>query len=142
MPTALAVIDNVAGVDPDRGVTVTQLSCTFTVKGIARLPVAESAMFCAAGVDPVDQSPESPSGHVLRGKTVVVTGSLQHFSRQQAQDAVKAVGGKAASSVSKKTDYVVVGSDAGSKAEEARRLGVRTLSESEFQALLDGHLPG
>jgi DNA ligase (NAD+) len=89
----------------------------------------------------VDQTPEPPADHPLRGKTVVVTGTLANFSRQQAQDAIKVKGGKAAGSVSKKTDYVVVGESAGSKADDARRLGVRILTEAEFQQLLDGAAP-
>ena len=68
----------------------------------------------------------------LAGKTVVVTGTLEGFSRQEAEDAVTAAGGRAASSVSKKTDFVVVGADAGSKADKARELGVETVDEGEF----------
>ncbi len=94
-----------------------------------------------AGVDPQDTTPEPPADHPFRGKTVVITGALEGFSRQQAQDAVKAKGGKAAGSVSKKTDYVVAGAEAGSKADDARRLGVRIITEAEFVRLLGGELP-
>mgnify|MGYP005812650071 CR=1 FL=1 len=69
--------------------------------------------------------------------TVVVTGSLQRFSRDQAKEAILAHGGKAAGSVSKSTDYVVVGENAGSKETKARELGLTILDEDQFVALLD-----
>ncbi len=94
-----------------------------------------------AGVNPVDTTPAPPVDHPLHGKTVVVTGRLARYSRQEAQDLVKARGGKAAGSVSKKTDFVLAGEDAGSKLEDARRLGVRTITEAEFGELLEGRLP-
>ena len=71
------------------------------------------------------------------GKIFVFTGSLQHYSRPQAEEMVRQRGGKASSSVSAKTDYVVAGEDAGSKLEKARKLGVRILSEEEFSKLLE-----
>ncbi len=75
---------------------------------------------------------------VLSGLTVVVTGSLENFSRDGAKDAIIERGGKAAGSVSKKTDYVVVGPGAGSKEAKARDLGLPILDEAGFVALLDG----
>ena len=77
-------------------------------------------------------------GLPLAGKTVVVTGTLSGFSRQGATDAVKAAGGRAASSVSKKTDFVVVGESPGSKANKARQLGVEVIDEAEFVRRLGG----
>ncbi|GIG25285.1 DNA ligase 1 [Cellulomonas denverensis] len=74
----------------------------------------------------------------LAGVTVVVTGSLAGFSRDGAKEAILARGGKAAGSVSKKTDYVVVGENAGSKETKARELGLRILDEDGFAALLAG----
>ncbi len=74
----------------------------------------------------------------LSGLTVVVTGSLAGFSRDQAKEAILSHGGKAAGSVSKKTDYVVVGENAGTKEAKARDLGLRILDEDGFVALLDG----
>jgi DNA ligase (NAD+) len=68
----------------------------------------------------------------LDGKTVVVTGTLEGFSREEAEDAIKAAGGRATSSVSKNTDFVVVGADPGSKADKAPKLGVETVDEAEF----------
>lgn len=72
----------------------------------------------------------------LTGKTVVVTGTLAGYSRKEIQDLIKDLGGKAAGSVSRQTDFVVAGQDAGSKLETARRLGVRVLTEEEFNRLI------
>lgn len=71
----------------------------------------------------------------LEGKTLVVTGSLARYTRDEIQDKIKLLGGKTASSVSKKTDYVVAGEDAGSKLTKAQELKVRVLTEDEFEAL-------
>ncbi len=72
----------------------------------------------------------------LIGKTVVFTGTLPNLGRDEAKDLARKQGAKVASSVSKKTDYVVVGEDAGSKASEAAALGVPQLSEADFLALI------
>jgi DNA ligase (NAD+) len=72
----------------------------------------------------------------LAGKTFVFTGGLDHFTRTDAQQAVEAAGARLASSVSKKTSYVVVGRDPGSKLEQARTLGVTILTEQEFASLV------
>ncbi|WP_052112531.1 NAD-dependent DNA ligase LigA [Knoellia aerolata] len=73
----------------------------------------------------------------LAGLTVVVTGSLDGFSRDEAKEAILARGGKASGSVSKKTDYVVVGPGAGSKEDKARELGLTILDEAGFATLLE-----
>ena len=73
----------------------------------------------------------------LAGKTLVVTGSLENFSRDGVTEAITERGGKAASSVSKKTDFVIVGDAPGSKAKKAEELGVRILNEQEFMLLLE-----
>lgn len=72
----------------------------------------------------------------LAGKSLVVTGTLERFSRSEIERLIKELGGKVAGSVSKKTDYLVVGEDAGSKLEKARSLGVKTLTEREFASLI------
>jgi DNA ligase (NAD+) len=71
----------------------------------------------------------------LEGKTLVLTGGLATLSRDQAKDLIIRLGGRVTGSVSKKTDYVIVGEEAGSKAEDARRLGVPTLDEAAFLKL-------
>jgi len=68
----------------------------------------------------------------LAGKTIVVTGTLENFSRKEVEDLIKQLGGTPASSVSKKTDFVVVGQDPGSKLTKARQLGIETIDEQEF----------
>ena len=92
----------------------------------------------AAGVDPVDDTPAPPADHPFAGKTVVVTGRLDSMSRPEAQSKIKSLGGKASSSVSRKTDYLVAGADAGSKHATAVRLGVTVLDEEQFLRVLNG----
>lgn len=90
----------------------------------------------AAGVEPQAATPAKVAGK-LEGKTIVVTGTLENFTRQQIQQAIQAAGGKASSSVSKKTDFVLAGKDPGSKLEKARSLGVEVIDEEEFLQMLD-----
>jgi len=73
---------------------------------------------------------------VLSGKTIVLTGTLQSMSRDEAKKKIRSVGAHPASSVSQKTDYVLLGENAGTKAGEAKRLGIPTLTEDAFIALL------
>jgi DNA ligase (NAD+) len=89
----------------------------------------------AAGVSMADERDES-TPRTLEGLTIVVTGSLVDFSRDGAKEAILARGGKASSSVSKKTDFVVVGDSPGSKADKAEQLGVPVLDEEGFKRLL------
>ena len=91
--------------------------------------------WAASGVRMADDADATPK--TLAGLTVVVTGSLDGFSRDEAREAIVSRGGKAAGSVSKKTDFVVVGENAGSKAEKAEQLGVATLDEDGFRKLLE-----
>jgi DNA ligase (NAD+) len=78
------------------------------------------------------EEPQTQTGDSLQGMTVVITGTLPTLSREQAASLVEASGGRVANSVSKKTTFVVVGADAGSKLEKARTLGVETIDETEF----------
>jgi DNA ligase (NAD+) len=91
-----------------------------------------------AGVNMESQQPEPASAApgALAGKTFVLTGTLATLTREEATAAIQARGGKVSGSVSRKTSYVVVGADAGTKLEKARALGVPTLSEDEFKALI------
>jgi DNA ligase (NAD+) len=89
-----------------------------------------------AGVRMADEVDESKP-RTLEGLTIVVTGSLENFSRDEAKEAIISRGGKASGSVSKKTDYVVAGESAGSKLDKAEQLGLHVLDEEGFVKLLE-----
>ena len=78
----------------------------------------------------------APAGGALAGKTFVLTGTLDGLTREQATEAIEQLGGKVTGSVSRKTSYVVVGADPGSKADKARELGVETLDEAALRRLI------
>ena len=80
---------------------------------------------------------EKLSRYEITGKTFVFTGTLERFTRSEAQRRVEDLGGRASSSLSSKTDYLVQGPGAGSKLEKARHLGVQILNEEEFLKLID-----
>lgn len=88
----------------------------------------------AHGVKPRPEEVQQDSP--ISGKTIVVTGTLEKLDRRQAETLIESLGGKAAGSVSKKTDYVLAGESAGSKLTKARELGVRVLNEQEFFELI------
>ena len=88
----------------------------------------------AVGIDPRAERPKEKGP--LAGKTFVFTGRLSDMTREEAKRLVESLGGKVASSVSRKVDYVVVGEDPGSKLDRARALGIPTLSEEEFKELV------
>jgi len=73
----------------------------------------------------------------LAGKTVVITGTLESFTRQQTEQAIRQAGGKSSSSVSKKTDFVLVGKEPGSKLDKAQQLGVKVIDEKQFLQMID-----
>jgi DNA ligase (NAD+) len=93
--------------------------------------------FRGAGLKLAGERKTAPAGpQPLAGKTFVITGTLAKMSRDDAQRAIETLGGKVTGSVSKKTSYLVVGADAGSKLEKARALGVETLDEAAFLTLI------
>jgi DNA ligase (NAD+) len=120
---------------PDVGPVVAASVRSFADEPHNRALIAKLA---AAGVNMTTRQPEPAviSAGPLSGKTLVLTGTLQTMTREEAAAAVERLGGKVASSVSRKTSYLVVGADAGSKLEKARELGVATLSEEEFKKLI------
>ena len=125
--------ETLTGMDDVGEIVAESIRAFFADPASARLVDA----LLAAGVQP--QSPEKiASGGAFEGLTVVVTGTLEHFSRAEAEEAIRRNGGKAAGSVSKKTSLVVYGEAAGSKLEKARALGVETIDEEEFQRRLNG----
>ena len=90
----------------------------------------------AAGVRP--EQPKTERSDRLAGKTIVVTGTLENFSRQQAEQAIRQAGAKPSGSVSKKTDFVLAGQNPGSKLEKARQLGIGVIDEKQFLELIEG----
>lgn len=98
------------------------------------------AKFAAAGVrveDEVVEETSDPGAKPWEGLVFVVTGTLPTLSRDEAKEYIEVRGGKVTGSVSSKTDYLVVGENAGSKLDKARQLGVKTLEEAELRALAD-----
>lgn len=98
--------------------------------------VEEIKQLIEEGVNPKVLEVQLFTDHVFHGKNIVLTGSLEHFTRSTAASLIKERGGKVTDSVSKKTDFVVAGADPGSKLDKAKNLGVKILTESDFMALL------
>ena len=92
------------------------------------------------GVNPASEATVQRDGR-LTGRTFVVTGTLATMGRSEAEALVERLGGRAAGSVSKKTDYLVAGENAGSKLERAQTLGVKIIDEQEFLAMTGGGEP-
>ena len=118
---------------PDFGPRMAESLCQFlqqeqTVQILERLR--------AAGLRWADPVVESAPAGVLAGKTVVITGTLPGLSRSEATALIESAGGKTAGSVSKRTDYVLAGEEAGSKLDKALALGVPVLTLDALQALL------
>ena len=90
----------------------------------------------AAGVSWPEGAPSAIANSPIAGKTFVLTGTLPTLTRDEAKDMIEAMGGKVAGSVSKKTDYVVAGAEAGSKLDKAQQLGVSILDETQFRELV------
>ena len=119
---------------PDVGPVVAESIATFMNERHNREGIEQLR---AVGVRWPQGKPErkAPAG-AFAGKIVVLTGTLAAMTRDEAKERVEAAGGKVTGSVSKKTDYVVAGAEAGSKLERAQELGVRVLDEEEFLKLL------
>jgi DNA ligase (NAD+) len=119
---------------PDVGPVVAASIRTFADEPRNRRLVERLA---AAGVNMRSRAPKpADEAGPLSGKIFVLTGTLASMSREQASEALERLGARVSGSVSRKTDYVVAGSDAGSKLEKARALGVETLDEEAFLALI------
>jgi len=129
-PDALAIVD---GVGPTIANAVVEW---FTVDWHQDIV----AKWRAAGVqlETPGFDPSAAAGRLLAGVTVVITGTLPTYSRDEAAEAVRAAGGKVSSSVSKKTSFVVAGENAGSKHDKAVELGISILDEPAFKRLLEG----
>jgi DNA ligase (NAD+) len=144
---AAAHLRRVATEEPDRfeevegvGPTVAAALASWFGDGGAGEGVLED--LANAGVEAELPTPRATAAEgPLAGKSVVVTGTLEGFSREEAEAAVRAAGGKAAGSVSRKTDYLVAGESAGSKLSKAQELGVPVLDEDGFRKLLAGDEP-
>jgi DNA ligase (NAD+) len=120
---------------PDVGPIVAQSIHTFFQQAHNR-EVVEQLRACGLRWEEGEPSPAAQLP--LAGKTFVLTGALPTLSREQAKEMLEAAGAKVAGSVSKKTDYVVAGAEAGSKLDKARELGVAVIDEAGLQALLGG----
>ncbi len=123
---------------PDVGPTVAHSIHTFFAQPHNREVVQALR---AAGVHWPEGEALAPTGMPLAGLTVVLTGSLSGMGRDEAKDKLEALGAKVSGSVSKKTHYVVAGSEAGSKLEKAQALGVPVLDEAGLATLLKGEKP-
>lgn len=92
--------------------------------------------FRELGVKLTEERRAAAAAPGLAGKTVVVTGTLKNYGRKEIEDLIKSLGGKPTGSVSKKTDYLIAGEEAGSKLDKARELGVAVLTEDEFERMI------
>jgi len=139
--TADVLADSFGALDKLREATVEQLASVHEIGAataesiVAFFGQPETVEFLAkldaAGVRPV-ASEHAPTSDKFAGKSFVFTGTLETMTRDSAEATVKSLGGRAAGSVSKQTDYVVAGANAGSKLDKARALGVAILTEAEF----------
>jgi DNA ligase (NAD+) len=126
-------LSRVSGIGP----VIAESVCQFFQSTTGRKMVADLRAQGVTLADTASRRVAGPNGGVLEGKTLVVTGTLSKYRRDEIEGLIKELGGKAAGSVSKKTDYVVAGESAGSKLEKAKQLGVPVLSEVEFERLIN-----
>ena len=141
-----AFLRDLARDEPDRFAEVEGVGPTVS-QALARWFGDETTSHSLDELAAVGVEPEPPvlaaeaAGGPLDGLTIVVSGSLEGFSRESAEEAIRAAGGKPAGSVSKKTDYLVAGPGAGSKLAKAAELGVPVLDDEGFRRLLAGEPP-
>jgi DNA ligase (NAD+) len=124
-------LQQVAGVGPEVAASI----CAWFAGAAGRRVVAELR---AVGVNLSQPRATRVAAGPLAGKTIAVTGTLTGYTRSDIETLIKRHGGKPTASVSKRTDFVLAGADAGSKLDKARTLGVRVLSEADFERLLHG----
>ena len=127
-----ADVDSIALIDGIGRVTAESIVDFFSLDGTKRL-ISELK---GLGVNTVSLNTEDLSSGALSGKTFVLTGTLPTLKRNEAAELIEKAGGKVSSSVSKKTDYLVAGEDAGSKLTKAQSLGINIISQDELLALL------
>ncbi len=145
--TALALAQHFGSLQKILGASADEVQ---KVQDIGPVVAAEVAAFFASadhrkvieqlqerGVSWPDVEPQALAGQPLAGLTFVITGTLDSMSREEAQEALVALGAKVAGSVSKKTRFIVAGAEAGSKLKKAAELGIRVLDEKEFLAVLE-----
>ncbi len=128
-----ADIEEIAAID-EIGPTIADSVFQFLRDPLGELTIAglaEAGVLMEHESTTVDRTPT-----IFEGKTIVVTGKLERFTRDQIQDLIRQHGGKAASSISKQTDFLVAGENAGSKLDKARQLGVDVLSEEQFSEVI------
>jgi len=129
-PDALAIVD---GVGTTIAASVAEWFAVDWHRAIVEKWRASGVQLETPGFDP-----SAAAGRLLAGVTVVITGTLPTYSRDEAAEAVRAAGGKVSASVSKKTSFVVAGENAGSKYDKAVELGIPVLDEPAFKRLLEG----
>uniref|UniRef100_A0A7C4LLT2 DNA ligase n=1 Tax=Schlesneria paludicola TaxID=360056 RepID=A0A7C4LLT2_9PLAN len=134
---AAATVEEISAVE-DVGPVIARSVHHFFHSPVGRQIVAELRAVGLNFGQPAARKAHTADSLPLSGKTVVVTGTLQRYRREEVQELIHQLGGKAASSVSKNTDFVVAGTDAGSKLAKARELGVKVLTEDEFLQLIGG----
>jgi DNA ligase (NAD+) len=122
----------IEGIGPERAESIHQFFQSTAGKKV----VADLRSLGVKLTEDARPKPKTGAAGDLTGMTFVVTGTLEKYSREEIEDLIKQLGGKTTGSVSKKTDYVVAGEKAGSKLEKARELGVKMLSEAEFEKMI------
>jgi DNA ligase (NAD+) len=120
----------------DIGPVIAHSVHTFFHSAVGKSLVEELRKFGLNFGEPKKARPKVAGGK-LEGKSIVVTGTLTRFKREEINELIHQHGGKAAGSVSKKTDFVVAGENAGSKLDKAEKLGVKVITEEEFVKLLE-----